>query len=139
MRFNDITKIFMALWLALLLPGLAHAFGATQCAASRFGSDLNCTANDVSITGIKVVGGGATSCTGGQTITLDLDVTVQFASPDRWDIGIFISNDGKSPQLLPTNGGAASCKVAIFPTTSILATSPFIDLDPGPWSCTRDT
>ena len=138
MRFNDITKIFMALWLALLLPGLAHAFGATQCAASRFGSDLNCTANDVNITGITVVGGPA-ACTGGQNITLDLDLTVQFNSPDRWDIGIFISNDGKSPQDLPANGGAASCSVAILPTPSILATSPFLDLDPGPWSGTRDT
>ena len=139
MRSNDVTKIFLALWLMLLLPSLAHAFFPTQCAAERFGSDLNCTANDVSITAITVVGGGATSCTGGQTIKLDLDVTVQFASPDRWDIGIFISTDGKSPQLLPTNGGASSCKVAILPTPSILATSPFLDLDPGPWSGTRDT
>jgi uncharacterized repeat protein (TIGR01451 family) len=133
MRLNDFIRIFMALWLALLMPGLAHAFGATQCAASRFGSDLGCTANDVSITNIVVVGGPA-SCTGGQNITLDLDVTVQFASPDRWDIGIFISNDGKSPQLLPANGGAASCSVEILPTSS-----PFLDLDPGPWSGTRDT
>ena len=139
MQSNDVTKILLALCLALLLPSLAHAFLPTQCAAGRFGSDLNCTANDVSITAINVVGGSAPSCTGGQTITLDLDVTVQFASPDRWDIGIFISNDGKSPQLLPINGGAASCKVAILPTPSILATSPFLDLDPGPWSGTRDT
>jgi len=133
MRFNDITKIFMALWLALLLPGLAHAFGATQCAASRAGSNLGCTANDVQITGISVAGGPA-SCTGGQNITLDLDLTVQFGSADRYDIGIFISNDGNSPQNLPANGGAASCSVASLPTTS-----PFLDLDPGPWGGTRDT
>lgn len=138
MRVSDFTRIFLALWLALLLPGLAHAFGATQCAASRFGSDLNCTANDVSITSI-VVANGAASCNGGQNITLDLDVTVQFASPDRWDVGIFISNDGNSPQFLPASGGAASCSVAILPTPSILATSSFLDMDPGPWSGTRDT
>ena len=136
------TLILFRLWLALCLgvlaPGLAHAFGATQCAASRFGSDLGCTANDVSITAITVAGGTA-SCTGGQNITLDLDATVQFASPNRWDVGIFISNDGKSPQLLPANGGAASCSVAILPTPSTLATSPFLDLDPGPWSGTRDS
>lgn len=133
MRFNDFIKIFTALALALLMPGLAHAFGATQCAASRFGSDLGCTANDVSITNITVANGPA-SCTGGQNITLDLDVTVQFATPNRWDVGIFISNDGKSPQLLPANGGAASCAVAILPPSA-----PFLDLDPGPWSGTRDT
>lgn len=136
------TLILFRLWLALCLgvlaPGLAHAFGATQCAASRFGSDLGCTANDVSITAITVASGMA-SCTGGQNITLDLDATVQFASPNRWDVGIFISNDGKSPQLLPANGGAASCSVAILPTPSTLATSPFLDLDPGPWSGTSDT
>lgn len=138
MRLNDLIRIFLASWLALLMPGLAHAFGATQCAAERFGSDLGCTANDVSITAITVVG-GPSSCTGGQNITLDLDVTVQFASPNRWDVGIFISNDGNSPQSLPANGGAASCSVAILPTPSILATSPFLDLDPGPWSGTPDT
>ncbi|UUZ69600.1 hypothetical protein LP416_09440 [Polaromonas sp. P2-4] len=97
------------------------------------GSDLNCTANDVNITGITVVGGPA-ACTGGQNITLDLDLTVQFGSANRYDVGIFISNDGKSPQSLPANGGAASCSVAILPPTS-----PFLDLDPGPWSGTRDT
>jgi len=138
MRRYDFTRIFLALWLALLAPALAHAFGAAECAASRFGADLGCTANDVSITGITVVG-GTTSCTGGQTITLDLDASVQFASPNRWDIGIFISNDGKSPQLLPVNGGAASCTVSILPTPSILASSPFLDLDPGPHSGTADT
>ena len=138
MRFNDFTRFFLALWLALLMPGLAQAFGPTQCAASRYGSDLGCTAKDVQITAISVVGGPA-SCTGGQNITLDLDATVNFGSADRWDIGIFISNDGKDPQLLPANGGAASCSVAILPTPSILATSPFLDLDPGPWSGTRDT
>ena len=138
MRFNDITKVFMALLLALLLPGLAHAFSPTQCAASRAGSNLGCTANDVKITGISVVAGPA-SCTGGQNITLDLDLTVLFAPGDRYDIGIFISNDGKSPQNLPINGGAASCSVAKLPTPSILATSPFLDLDPGPWDGTRDT
>ena len=133
MRLELVTKIFLTGWLALLLPGYVQAFGPTQCAASRFGSDLGCTANDVSITGMTVVGGPA-SCSGGQSITLDLDVKVQFATPSRWDVGIFISNDGKSPQALSTNGGAASCSVAILPTTF-----PFLDLDPGPFSGTRDT
>lgn len=137
MRFNDFTKIFMALSLALLMPGLAHAFGATQCAASRFGSNLVCSANDVSISSITAVG-GVPSCVGGQSVTLDLDVTVRFGSPSRWDVGIFISNDGKDGKLLPANGGPASCSVAILPTPSVLPTSPFLDLDPGPWGGTRD-
>lgn len=96
---------------------VVRAFGLTECAASRFGSDLNCTANDVSITGIAVTGSTAT-CTGGGTVTLDLDLTVNFASPTRYDIGIFIANDGKNPQLLASSGGAATCSVAALPSTS---------------------
>ena len=137
MRYNDLIKILMALSVALLIPGLTHAFGPTQCAASRFGSNLVCSANDVSISSITAVG-GVPSCVGGQSVTLDLDVTVRFGSPSRWDVGIFISNDGKDGQLLPANGGPASCSVAILPTPSVLPTSPFLDLDPGPWGGTRD-
>ena len=101
----------------------SHAYGVTDCAGPRYGSNLGCTANDVSITNIAVVGGPA-SCIGGNSITVDLDVSVNFAVPNRWDIGIFISNDGKSPQLTPASGGAASCSVAILPLTS-----PFLNLD----------
>jgi uncharacterized repeat protein (TIGR01451 family) len=102
----------------------AHAFGSTQCAASRKGSDLGCTAGDVSITGIVIAPGGPTSCIGGSTFPVDLDITVNFAVPDRWDIGIFLTNDGKDPLLLPANGGSAACSVGILPTTS-----PFANLD----------
>jgi uncharacterized repeat protein (TIGR01451 family) len=64
------------------------------------------------------------SCSGGGTMTLDLLLTVNFGSPSRWDVGIFLSNDGKDPQLTVANGGATSCSVAILPLTS-----PFLNLD----------
>jgi hypothetical protein len=64
------------------------------------------------------------SCSGGGTLTLDLLLTVNFGSPSRWDVGIFLSNDGKDPQRTVANGGANSCSVAILPTTS-----PFLNLD----------
>lgn len=111
----------------------AHAFGLTECAPSRKAMDLVCTANDVSITGIAIAPGGPTSCVGGSTINIDLDVTVNFAVPDRWDIGIFLVNDGKDPQLTPVNGGATSCTVSVLPTTL-----PFLNLDPGPWGGITD-
>jgi len=104
--------------------GTAHAYGINECAASRYGSNLGCTAQDVSITGIAVAPGSPTSCVGGTTYTVDLDITVNFAVPDRWDIGIFLSRDGNDPQTLPASGGAASCSVGILPTTS-----PFLNLD----------
>lgn len=113
---------------AVGVPNEAHAFGPTECAASRKGSNLGCTAADVSITGIAISAGGPTSCVGGTTVPLNLDVTVNFAVPDRWDIGIFLVNDGLSPKLLPGGGGAVSCSVGILPTTA-----PFLNLDPGPW------
>ncbi|MFZ3072109.1 MAG: hypothetical protein WA162_02555, partial [Thermodesulfobacteriota bacterium] len=91
----------------------AHSYGLTQCAGERFGSDLVCTAADVSITGIAVAPGGPTACVGGSTINIDLDVTVNFAVPNRWDVGIFLVNDGKDPELLPINGGSNSCTVAV--------------------------
>ncbi len=103
----------------------ALAFGVTDCAATRKGSDLGCTAGDVKITGLAVAPGTPTSCVGGTTFTADLDITVNFAVPDRWDVGIFLSRDGKDPQTLPANGGASSCSVGILPTSY-----PFLDLDP---------
>lgn len=56
---------------------IAGTFGSTVCAGERFGSDLNCTAGDVRITAITIAGTTPTpTCTGGETVTLDLDVTI---------------------------------------------------------------
>ncbi|MDO8705837.1 MAG: hypothetical protein Q7J84_12915 [Sulfuricaulis sp.] len=103
----------------------ALAFPVNQCPGDRKGSDLGCTAADVSLTGMAVVG-DTTSCIGGTNITLDLQMTVNFAVPDRWDIGIFISNDGKDPQIRAASGGAATCAVSVLPNSS-----PFLSLDGG--------
>jgi len=113
------------LLLALLAASAAQAFPTNMCAADRFGSDLGCTANDVAISSISVAPGTQASCVGGSTITVDLDVTINVATPDRWDVGIFLSSDGKDGQLLIANGGATSCKVSILPFTP----APFSNLD----------
>jgi hypothetical protein len=107
----------------------AYAFGTTECAGERFGSDLVCTAGDVSITNIRIIG-DTSSCIGGESVTLDLEATVNFATPNRWDIGIFISNDGRDPQLLVANGGATSCAVDV-----LAPSSPFLNLDGPPDIC----
>lgn len=112
-------------WSRLLLSGVvtvflcihaaaAHAYGATQCAASRFGSNLGCTANDVQLNSITVTGTPPASCVGGSTIPLDLNVTVNFGSATRYDVGVFLSNNGKNPWRTT----ADSCSVAVLPTTS---------------------
>lgn len=112
---------------------LAATYPVNQCPADRYGDTLGCTAGDVSITGLKVVG-DMSSCTGGTNISLDLEVSINFATPDRWDVGVFISNDGKDPQILSASGGASSCSVAVLPNES-----PFLDLDPGPHGGVYDT
>jgi uncharacterized repeat protein (TIGR01451 family) len=111
----------VSLW---LIPASAQAYGTTQCAGDRFGSNLNCTANDVQITQMQALS-PPPSCSGGGTITLDLQLTINFGSANRWDAGIFLSNDGRNPQLTVANGGATSCSVAVLPNAS-----PFLNLDP---------
>lgn len=110
----------------------ASAFPANQCAANRFGADLGCTAQDVSITGIAVAAGSPTKCVAGGIVNLDLDVTVNFAVPDRWDVGIFLATDALLPTLLVANGGSTNCSVSTLPTPANpppVPYLPFIDLD----------
>ncbi len=108
-------------------------FPPTACAATRYNNDLNCTSADLKLTDIALAAGSISSCVSGNPVSLNLDLTINFSSPDRWDVGIFIANDGKLPTLLPANGGASSCSVAVLPTTP-----PFLDLDGVPQG-TADT
>lgn len=116
-----VTLIFICL---IAMAPEVIAFGDNECAASRKGSNLGCTAADVSITGISVAPGTPTSCVGGTSFTANIDITLNFAVPDRYDVGIFLARDGKTPQFLANNGGADSCTVGILPNIS-----PFLDLD----------
>jgi len=109
----------------LLAAASAHAFPTDMCAGDRFGTDLGCTANDVAISSIAVAPGSPSSCVGGTQITVDLDVTINTGTPDRWDIGIFLSKDGRDPQLTTAGGGGTSCNVRTLPFTP----DPFVDLD----------
>ena len=124
MRFSASLQALLLL-LAMLVSGTAQAFPTNMCAADRFGSDLGCTANDVSISSISVAPGSVTSCVGGQPITVDLDVTINTGKPDRWDVGVFMSRDGKDGQLMIANGGSTSCHVTTLPFTP----EPFKNLD----------
>ena len=81
------------LWLLLACAGTVHAFPTDMCVGDRVLGSPNCTANDVQITRIEITpGSGAPpACVGGETLQLSLDVTVNFGSPERYDIGIFLS------------------------------------------------
>jgi uncharacterized repeat protein (TIGR01451 family) len=143
----DWSRLLCRLLLAVLVLGSGAAQAASLfsppyptdlCAGDRFGTNLNCTANDVQITKIVITPGSnpPAGCTGGSTLSLSLDVTMQFNSANRYDVGIFLSQDGASPQLLSTrsgagNTGSASCKVATLPlgTMSNGVPSPFPNLE----------
>ena len=127
MRRFFITIFFFLLVLSglLSLEGNLSAFPVNQCAADRFASDLNCAASDVYFSNITTTGVAPSSCVGGQPVTLDLSVTVNTGGPARYDIGIFIGNDGKDGQVLSSGGGGAVCSVYTLPYTP----APFGNLD----------
>ena len=89
----------------LLLGGIllstAPAWGGTNggvCMVDRFGSDspLNCTSNDVSLAIYEVVE-GPSECVAGETIRVRLKGDFEATSDSRWDVGVFISEDGGTP------------------------------------------
>lgn len=122
---TTLISISLALTTSLLLTAAAWAFPVNQCSADRFGSDMGCTANDVSISAISAAAGSPLSCVGGQSLILDMDVTINAANAKRYDIGVFLSNDGKSTRLTSANGGASTCSVSMIPQTPL----PFANLD----------
>lgn len=114
--------LLTVLLLVLVNLGLAttaHAFGSTDCAADRSGSDLNCTANDLLVSNIRLAAGSSATCFSGQTTTVDLIVNVTFGGPDRYDVGIFFpANDfsaGVNQQKTSANGGPTACSVKTLP------------------------
>lgn len=143
---SDRFRLLVASFL-LLAGGASYAFPTDMCLGDRMaGGSLNCTAKDVQITNVRVAPGSnaPATCEGGSSVTLDLEVTVNFGSSTRYDVGIFLSQDGASPadpstRTDPAGTGSASCKVATLPSplapaTAPTSTLPFPNMDAGPWT-----
>lgn len=122
MGHRGLFRLFMLFAGLLLLSPSANAAGgtppfpATQCAADRFDQNLNCTANDLLVSNLRLVGSSPpATCFSGQSITVDLLVTVSFGSADRYDVGVFFpANDAgaAADQTKKTaNGGPSVCSV----------------------------
>lgn len=99
-----------------VLPAVGQPFPADMCAADRSGGDLGCTANDVDIATVTV-NNGVTSCVAGTQVTLDLSVNLQLNANQRYDLGVFVARDAKSPVIRSAGGGSASCAVFGLPTS----------------------
>jgi uncharacterized repeat protein (TIGR01451 family) len=95
-------------------------YPSLESPADRFGGKLNCTANDVSLGNINVV--GTTQCVFGQPVTLSLTGDLSVTANNRYDVGIYFAQDGKDLQKQSTAGGAASASVV----TLTGAVPPFI-------------
>jgi hypothetical protein len=85
-----------------------HAANATvaECMVDRFNAtkpatntNLNCTSNDVELAIYQVVSGPAT-CISGEVINVVLKGDFIATSAERWDVGVFVSTDGGTPNAL---------------------------------------
>ena len=95
--------------LAIYTLGVPAAFAATNggvCMVDRFNTvqnksntDLNCTSNDVSLAIYEVVEGPG-ECLAGETILVKLKGDFMATSAERWDVCVFISEDGGDPNSL---------------------------------------
>ncbi|MEO7812163.1 MAG: DUF11 domain-containing protein, partial [Usitatibacter sp.] len=87
------------------------------CASDRIAQGVgSCSANDIRIASIAVTN-AVTSCTAGSQVQLDLDITIQVGAQARYDVGLFIAQDGKAIDLKAAQGGSASCRVEALPTS----------------------
>jgi hypothetical protein len=100
-----------------LLLGAQPASAGTitgACMATRFGSNLNCTANDVSVA--QALSVSPAECTEGETFDLTATFQVNTTSTQRYDIGLYFSIDGDG------NGDGAltgSCSLSTLPTAPV--------------------
>lgn len=118
--------------LVLLAGFCAAAFAAapypvTMCPADRLATDLNCTANDVEVASVDVLN-GVTTCVAGDPVSLHLQANIHANSQRRYNVGIFMAQDGKTGLLTSANGGSAVCSTFGLPIQTS-PPSPFADLD----------
>ena len=99
---------------AAQVTGTSPAAQDQTCTATRFGSNLTCTAGEfTTIVNLQTPPGSPTSCVAGTTITLGVLVDLSGTNADRYDGGIFFGQNGNDPRIA---GG--TCSVAAFATTS---------------------
>lgn len=110
---------------ALAVP-VVTADNGLNCAGTRAGKYLGCTANDFTTT-VILTNSTADYCTEGDYFFLDAEVTMNSGGAQRYNIGFFTGEAENDPQL---NDPTASCSVATFPTTPL----PWFD-GGGPNSC----
>jgi len=127
-RYSVATWSALSFFLLLTVWSLMAAQDALICPADRINSNGNiCTASDVSLAAAAVaVSQTGLTCLPGETIDVAIAGTVNLRKGDRFDIGVWVSTDGKSMKLrggsgagIPDEGGAQSCEVLPLPSQLI--------------------
>jgi uncharacterized repeat protein (TIGR01451 family) len=110
--------------LSAVIASLGETISGAGCIEDAAGESLNCTANDISlanVTGIEILDGGCSSPD--DTVTFRAKWDVQSTATERYDVGLYFSEDGD-----PNNDGAlsGSCSVSILPNSPM---PPWFDFD----------
>ncbi|WOJ94682.1 hypothetical protein R0135_05820 [Congregibacter variabilis] len=87
------------------------AFAQGSCPPD-FGNGRLCTAKDFEVTGVVV--SGPSECTAGETIAVELVVGLTATSNERYDIGLFVADNGG--ELI---GGAQCSFTSLSPQTTV--------------------
>lgn len=96
------TMMMLVIGLLLAAQPAAAQVSGTACIKEEIGGNPSCTANDVRIGSYRLVS-GPTSCdpTSTTPITVTIEATIE-SGPDRYNIGIWINQQGNSAQSDPT-------------------------------------
>jgi hypothetical protein len=103
------------------------------CASDRGAS--SCTAKEFTVTVAATQGSNITSCFAGnatnppEEVTIDVIATITSKSTSRYDIGLFIGQNGNAPDLATPAG--AACSVATFPTHADTSSTAWFDASNG--------
>ena len=119
-------------WFTLGLPyaqaqtATVDAFTGTTCAGTRAGFSPSCTANDftVGVTFTQPAATAVNNCQVGQFFHVDIITNITSNSPDRYDVGLFIGEQGNDPRQTTA---ANTCSLGVFPNTPF----PFFESVPG--------
>lgn len=100
------------------------------CAGDRANTTLNCTANDftASVDFTQPALGAISNCFVGEELFIDVIATLSSSSPVRYDVGLFVGQNGQDPGLNITagaNNDTQRCSLGVFPITP----APFFTAD----------
>lgn len=84
------------------------------CAGDR--GATSCTANDFAVTVSATSSSNIVSCQFGQPVVLDIVANITGATPDRYNIGLFIGENSNDA----SKATGSKCSVSTFPTTDAL-------------------